>query len=169
MMTGQALGPFTSESYFVGDPLTDEAIQLAMTRLRRQLPPALVELLREQNGGTLKRQCLPVDFENSWAPDHIGVEALLGLGGDRGMDSQFGSAYMIQEWGYPDIGVVFAAMPSGGHDALMLDYRNADPMSEPSVVYVDEDRVPRQVAVTFSDFLSQLTDCHLFQEHESDG
>lgn len=168
-MTGQALGLFTRDRYFVGDPLTDETLQLSMTRLGRQLPPALVELLREQNGGTLKRQCLPVEFENSWAPDHIGVEALLGLGGERGMDSQFGSAYMIQEWGYPDIGVVFAATPSGGHDALMLNYTNADSVSEPSVVYIDEDRVPRQVAVTFSDFLSRLTDCDLFQVQVSDG
>lgn len=161
-MTGQAPGLFTSDQYYVGDPLTDAVIQLSEARLGRQLPLALVELLCEQNGGTLKRQCLPVDFENSWAPDHIGVEALLGLGGERGMDSQFGSAYMIREWGYPDIGVVFATTPSGGHDALMLDYSDMDLKAEPSVTYIDEDRVPRQVANTFSDFLDQLIDCDGF-------
>ena len=61
---------------------------------------------------------------------------------------------MISEWGYPDIGIVVCDMPSAGHDAVMLDYRSG--LSEPAVAYVDEDRVPRVVARTFSDFIDHL-------------
>jgi len=64
---------------------------------------------------------------------------------------------MIDEWGYPRVGVVFCEMPSGGHDAVMLDYSRGAP--EPVVVYVDEDRVPRVVAASFTAFLASLVDC----------
>lgn len=60
---------------------------------------------------------------------------------------------MIAEWGYPEIGIVVCVMPSGGHDAVMLDYRS---QGEPSVVYVDEDREPRRVALNFEEFVAGL-------------
>jgi len=64
---------------------------------------------------------------------------------------------MIREWGYPAVGIVFCAMPSGGHDAVMLDYSLAG--VEPRVVYVDEDRVPRELATSFAAFMDGLIDC----------
>jgi hypothetical protein len=38
----------------------------------------------------------------------------------------------------------------------MLDYSESGPDGEPSVVYVDEDRVPRRVAGTFAEFIALL-------------
>ena len=61
-----------------------------------------------------------------------------------------------QEWEYPPVGVVFAVTPSSGHDTVMLDYRDAA-AAEPRVVFVDEDREPREVAPTFAEFLAMLT------------
>ena len=45
-------------------------------------------------------------------------------------------------------------MPSGGHDAVMLNYKDSRP--EPSVIYVDEDRQPKPIATTFADFIDKL-------------
>ena len=39
----------------------------------------------------------------------------------------------------------------------MLDYSGGG--SEPAVVYVDEDRVPRRIADTFEESLANLVDC----------
>ena len=91
---------------------------------------------------------LQTRFKNSWAPDHIEIQALRGIGGKWGIDSKtgLGSRDLILEWGYPDIGVVICDMPSGGHDTVMLDYSTCGPTGEPAVAYVDEDRIPRQLA-----------------------
>jgi hypothetical protein len=50
-------------------------------------------------------------------------------------------------------------MPSGGHDAVMLDYSECGPNGEPAVAYIDEDRISRRVADSFAAFLSGLTPC----------
>jgi len=149
---------FESEGDFTGPEVNDEMISSAESRLGVQLPRAYVELLRVRNGGVPVRRCCPVAFPSSWADDHIAISAILGVGGEWGIDAALlGSPTMIEEWGYPPIGVVICATPSGGHDTVMLDYR-AD-ATEPSVVYVDEDRVPRQIAATFEDFLTRLVQC----------
>jgi len=52
--------------------------------------------------------------------------------------------------------VVFAACPSGGHDTVMLDYTRSSGRGEPTIAYIDEDRLPRTIATSFGDFLSGL-------------
>jgi hypothetical protein len=149
---------FEASTYFTGPDVTDELIAAAENRLGVRLPRAYVDLLRIRNGGVPVRQCCPVDFRSSWAEDHIAISAIRGVGGTWGIDADLlGSATMIREWGYPPIGVVICETPSAGHDTVMLDYSSGG--DEPSVVHVDEDRVPRQIAVTFDDFLAKLVDC----------
>lgn len=46
----------------------------------------------------------------------------------------------------------------GGHDAVMLDYSGSGPAGPPRVVYVDEDRIPRELAPSFDEFLARLID-----------
>lgn len=76
-----------------------------------------------RNGGTPTRRRFPTPFRTSWAPDHIDISGLLGIGGGPfGIDTATGSRYLIREWGYPDIGVVICDTPSAGHDIVMLDY-----------------------------------------------
>jgi len=141
---------FEDEPYYTGPDLTDAMVTAAEESLGYPLPSSYVKLLRVQNGGVPMRRCFRTDFETSWAPTYFEIAGILGIG-VRGIEN---SAYLIEEWGYPDIGIVFCDMPSGGHDAVMLDYRSG--MSEPAVAYIDEDRVPRVVAPTFFDFVKRL-------------
>ena len=105
-----------------------------------RLPRIYVDLLFQRNGGSLRRRCYPTAFPYSWATNTIGVRALLGIGGERGIDKM--SAYWIAEWAYPGIGVVLCDLPSGGHDTVMLDYSGSGPDGDPAITYIDEDRIP---------------------------
>jgi len=155
---------FDGSDHHTGLSLTSEMVREAEEKLGYTLPKTYVALLRERNGGGLLARCYPTPFPTSWADDHIQVDALLGLGGERGIDGPFGSGYMIQEWGYPDIGIVAFDVPSGGHDAVLLDYSDCGLHGEPAVTYVDEDRVPRRVADTLADFIAGLRQCEDFED-----
>jgi hypothetical protein len=157
------LGFFQGAEHYSGPPVSDEAVRAAEEKLGYRLPASYIALLHERNGGEPRRQCFPTTFLNSWAPDHIAISAILGVGQHAwGIDSGFGSRHLIREWGYPDIGVVICDTPSGGHDTVMLDYSASGPAEEPSVVYIDEDRVPRQLARSFSEFVEELRPCDDF-------
>ncbi|MFG3348093.1 SMI1/KNR4 family protein [Streptomyces sp. NPDC048018] len=152
------------ESEFVGPPVDAEMIRQAEDVLRVRLPKSYVDLLAVQNGGLLKNRCFPTEFANSWADDHICVDALWGVGGDWGVDVV--SPGLIAEWQYPEIGVVLGITPSAGHDTVMLDYSECGPLGEPSVAYVDEDRVPRRLADSFTEFVNGLVSCRTYGDDE---
>lgn len=142
-----------------GPALTRAAVEAAERELGVTLPESYVRTLGRCNGGSVMRPVFRTAFPTSWAEDHFEVRSVLGIGGVVGIDStsDTSSRYLIAEWEYPEIGVVIAHTPSGGHDTVMLDYREAAP-GRPSVVYVDEDRIPRRVADSFEDFAAGLTD-----------
>ena len=155
---------WAEDEYFVGPPLTEEAIASAQAKLGFRLPASYLELLRTQNGGTPRRDCFPTTTPTSWALDHIAVTGIRGIGGDWGIDSpDFGSAAMIVEWGYPDIGVVVAECPSAGHDVVMLDYSQSGPQGEPRVVHVETESEAPTVTVlapSFEHFIAGLYKHH---------
>lgn len=103
----------------------------------------------------MTRTFVPTDFETPWSPEGFEVKYILGVGFQDGIDGEDGSAYLIDEWGYPEVGLVIGVTPSAGHDTVMLDYRNG--RNDPKVVYADEDRKPCEVARSFEDFLELLT------------
>jgi hypothetical protein len=78
---------------------------------------------------------------------------------------------MLEEWGYPAIGVVFADCPSAGHDVIMFDYRKCGPRGEPSVVHVDQERDYKitPLAKTFEAFIRGLVDESDFEEDEEEA
>ncbi|WP_077489824.1 SMI1/KNR4 family protein [Sinomonas mesophila] len=152
---------FEDDEYYTGPPLTPDLVDRAERSLGLHLPHAYLDLLQQRNGGVPRKRCYPTQFPTSWAPTHFEVSAVLGLGGRLGVDAEEGqgSADLIREWGYPDLGVVVCDTPSRGHDTVMLDYTECGKDGEPRVVYVDEDRVPRVIASSFSDFLQTLVTC----------
>lgn len=152
---------FADDDYYTGPLLTENMVRAAEVSLKRRLPEAYLELLRERNGGVPLRRCFRTSVSTSWAADHVEISGLRGIGGDWGIDSSsgIGSDDMIAEWGYPDIGIVICDTPSAGHDTIMLDYSSCGPSGEPSVVYVDENRCVLQLAQTFAEFRDGLVEC----------
>ena len=150
---------FEESGYYTGPDLTDVMVEEAEQFLGYSLPRSYVNLLRLRNGGTPRDRCFMTEFPTSWAPDHIEIAGIRGVGGVWGIQTEgpLSSRAMIGEWGYPDIGIVVCDMPSGGHDAVMLDYSR--PGQEPAVTYIDEDRAPRVIAGTFEAFVDGLVKC----------
>ena len=79
-----------------------------------------------------------------------------------------GSRFMIEEWGYPDIGVAICDCPSAGHDMVFLDYRECGPQGEPKVVHIDQeaDYEITPLADTFEAFVRGLVDESDFDDEE---
>ncbi len=151
---------FTESNLYTGPPLTLEAVRFAEAAIRYRLPEAYVQLLLEKNGGVPRRRCHRTEIANSWAKDPIEIRAILGVGGKWGIDGTNGlsAGYMIQEWEYPNVGVVFCLTPAGGHDAVMLDYRACGPEGEPAVVYIADDRTIVPLARSFEIFVANLAE-----------
>ncbi len=154
------------KDYYTGPPLDAEMVRRAEENLGVRLPRSYVDVLYHCNGGVPRHRCYPTEFRTSWGPDNIKISAIRGIGGEWGIDSSsgLGSTDMIAEWGYPEIGVVMADTPSAGHDTVMLDYSESGPEGEPTVVYVDEDRIPRKIANSFEEFLERLVSCDHFNQ-----
>ncbi|MBK1690434.1 hypothetical protein CKO37_23345 [Rubrivivax gelatinosus] len=158
---------WADDEYFMSPPLTEDRIASAQARLGYKLPGSYLELLRTQNGGTPRRNSFPTTTPTSWAADHIAVTGIRGIGGEWGIDSpDLGSAAMINEWGYPKIGVVVAECPSAGHDVVMLDYTQCGPQGEPRVVHVETESDPPHVTVLASSFAHFLAG--LYVHHPQD-
>lgn len=148
-------GFMDDDSYDCG-PLSVRQVRAFEARQGFELPSSYVSILAARNGGVPRETFCPTEFPTSWSPEGFEIDAILGIGrGEWSIDGEQGSDYLIHEWGYPEIGVVICSTPSGGHDAVMLDYSSAT--AEPTVAYVDEDRLPRTVASCFADFLAKLT------------
>jgi hypothetical protein len=140
---------------YVGPELTDELVQAVAQALGYVLPVSYLDLLRVQNGGLPRRRCCPV------GSGQIEITGLYGVGGWYGIDEPSrGSRAMIQEWGYPDVGVVIAPAPSGGHAVVMLDYSTCGPRGEPRVVHVETESGEPAVTVIAADFASFIGMMH---------
>ena len=150
----------SDESEYIGPPVDAEMIRHAEEVLQVRLPKSYIDLVLVQNGGVLRNRCFPTKFPTSWAPDHVCIDAIWGVGGVHGVDVV--SSELIAEWKYPEIGVVLGVTPSAGHDTVMLDYSECGPGGEPSAAYIDEDRVPRCIADSFAEFLHGLVSCRTY-------
>ncbi|MEJ8303876.1 SMI1/KNR4 family protein [Saccharibacillus sacchari] len=163
------------DGYTGSEKVTDERIADTERLLGYKLPRSYIELIRTRNGGSPVNSCFPTDEPNSWADDHVSITSICGIGGQWGIDSDdLGSRRMIDEWGYPDIGIVFGQCPSAGHDAIMFDYSECGPQGEPSVIHVDvevgegEEPVRTPLAENFESFIRGLVHEHVYDTSEAD-
>lgn len=136
------------------------------------LPRSYVWLMTRHNGGTPARTCFPTKKATSWAPDHVAITGLAGIGRTKrySLCGAAGSRFWIDNWRYPPIGVVIANCPSAGHDLILLDYRKCGPRGEPQVVHVDQEHDYRitPLAKDFETFIRGLVDASMFDEDEDE-
>ncbi len=154
------------------DPPTDDQLAAVEAKLGFRLPDAYVELARIYNGGTPHRSCFPMTEPTGWAENHIMVDGIYAIGekATYSLVGELGSLHMRDEWGYPSWGVGFADTPTGGHEQLMLDYRDCGPEGEPTVVYVDQedDYSVTFVAPDFVSFIKGLVEEDEFLDPQRD-
>jgi tetratricopeptide (TPR) repeat protein len=126
---------------YVGAPATEEMFAEAEKSLGYKLPASYKELMRRHNGGIPTRRFFPLLFIAFNELDAIYISGILGVDPSKreSLGGEFGSRFMIEEWGYPDIGVAICDCPSAGHDMVFLDYRRCGPEGEPEVVHIDQE------------------------------
>ena len=126
---------------YVEEPPSDELILEIEQELGYKLPQSYVALMKQHNGGLTHKTCYPMTGHTGWADDHTAIRGIKGIGRIKiySLCGQAGSQYMINEWGYPQIGVMICDTPAGGHTIIMLDYRKCGKDGEPEVVLVDEE------------------------------
>lgn len=130
-----------SRKEYISDPPSDELIASVEQELGYKLPASYIWLMKQHNGGIPFNTCFPVSKPTSWADNHIAITGILGIGREKAYSlcGELGSQFMIDEWGYPAVGVAVCDCPSAGHDMVFLDYRECGPDGEPKVVYIDQE------------------------------
>lgn len=162
---------YAKESY-QSEPPTDELIDSIEKELGYKLPSSYIHLMKYQNGGVPKNTNFPTEEPTSWAEDHIAITGIMGIGREKSYSlcGGLGSPFMIEEWEYPDIGVVICDCPSAGHDVVMLDYRACGTDGEPEVVHVDQedDYKITFLADNFEKFIKGLVNDEQYDTSEED-
>lgn len=162
---------YANKSY-VEAPPTTEMIASIEEELGYKLPADYIWLMQQQNGGVPVNTCFPTAMPTSWAEDHVAITGIMGIGREKtySLCGSLGSSFMLEEWGYPNIGVVIADCPSAGHDVIMLDYRACGADGEPAVVHVDQeaDYHITFLAPSFATFIVGLVNEDIFDTSEQD-
>ncbi len=130
-----------SEKSF-SEPLTDSLVSEVEKELGYTLPQSYIELMKLHNGGCPVNTCYPMTEATSWAEDHITITGIMGIGFDNeySLCGEYGSTYLMEEWEYPDIGIIICLTPTSGHTFVMLDYSKCGAAGEPQVVFVEEEK-----------------------------
>lgn len=144
---------WAEDDYLKLAPINDELIKKAEELLNVKLPESYINLLKEQNGGTLRLDTHPTSKPNSWADDHVNVSGLYGISFDENESSILESRYLIREWEMPDNIVLLSG---DGHTWIALDYRNV--AENPPVIFIDNEfEEIIELAPNFESFLQNLT------------
>lgn len=156
---------YSLENY-VNEYPNEELINSIEKELGYKLPEFYIEMMKIQNGGTPKNTCFPTNESTSWASDHVAITGIFGIGREKmyALCGDLGSQFMIDEWGYPKIGICICDCPSAGHDMIMLDYRRNGNEGEPEVVHVDQesDYKITFLAENFETFIKGLVNTEVY-------
>ncbi len=162
---------YAIEDYQSESP-TDNLIHQIEKELGYKLPFSYIQLMKHRNGGMPKNTNFLTKESTSWAEDHIAISGIMGIGREKSYSlcGGLGSPFMIEEWGYPDIGVVICDCPSAGHDVVMLDYRACGKDGEPAVIHVDQedDYKITFLADNFEAFIKGLVNDEQYDTSEED-
>ena len=140
---------------YIGNPPTAELINSVEQELGYKLPDSYIKLIKQQNGGIPANTFSPVGGDSAKA-----ITGIFGIDRNKpnSVCGEVGSQFMIDEWGYPAIGVAICDCPSAGHDMVFLDYRECGPLGEPKVVHIDQESNYKitQLAENFEAFIRGL-------------
>ena len=155
------LSPDDLEGLFTDAPAReawpdDELVAEVEAELGYRLPAAFVQVSRVVNGGTLRRTLTTADDGEEVAVDYL---AAIGRSHEDSLLGEFGTAFWIDEWGYPSIGVCVGLTIWGGHQTYWLDYTACGSDGEPRVVEIDQERGyrVRVIAPDFTSFIRGLS------------
>ena len=143
----------------IGETPSDELIAEIEKELDYKLPASYIWLMKQHNGGLIKKTDFLVTISNSWkivwVTKFIKINSICD-------ENQF----MKNDWGYPDIGVAICDTPSAGHEMIFLDYRECGRQGEPKVVDIDQelDYEITLLADNFEDFIRGLVDSEELEE-----
>ncbi len=153
---------YAKENY-IGKAPSDEEFEKVEQELGYKLPNSYKVLMKKQNGGFLgELHCAFINEFDSYytAPSEFWVRTILGVDLEKkySVCGAMGTKFRIEEWGYPDIGVVIGEGISGAHDLFFLDYSDCGPEGEPCVVYIDQENEYKMIYVAdnFQDFINGL-------------
>lgn len=154
--------------YYVGAPLTQAMVDQVESETGYKLPASYINLLQSQNGGAPFKCNIRTKEPNSWSHNRVSIVGILGIDPDQSNSviGQTGTAFMVEEWGYPQIGLYICDTPTAGHHIVMLDYRECGKQGEPKVVFVDQenDYKVTVIANDFASFLAALEPDEAFEE-----
>ncbi|WP_339298622.1 SMI1/KNR4 family protein [Paenibacillus sp. FSL R5-0623] len=124
---------------YVLAPPTDEQVESVEEQLVFKLPTSYINMMKLHNGGVPHYRHFPVSQAEAAKKVRIEVAGILGIGREKAhsLGGEAGSRFIIEQGGYPEIGVVICECPSDS-EVVMLDYRESGNAGEPEVVHVDK-------------------------------
>lgn len=139
---------------------TAEIIKTIENELGYKFPKAYLDFMKVHNGGLVKKCCYSFADPETGVEKEIMISGFLGIGSDKSntIMGSYGSRFWIEEWEYPNIGIVICDCPSAGHDLVFLDYRECGTEGEPCVSHVDQeaDFTITKIADSFEAFVNGL-------------
>ncbi len=126
---------------YAGAPSTDEMFAKAEQALGYKLPESYKWLMKQHNGGMVKRVLFRLPFPVPDQSDEIGITGIYGVdpAKEYSITGSNGNQFIIDEWEYPKIGIAFCDTSSCWNDMIFLDYRKCGPEGEPEVVRIDQE------------------------------
>ncbi|WP_145324900.1 SMI1/KNR4 family protein [Paenibacillus xylanexedens] len=124
---------------YVLAPPTDGQVESVEEQLVFKLPTSYINMMKLHNGGVPHYRYYPVTQAEAAKKIRVEVAGILGIGREKAhsLGGEAGSRYIIEQGGYPEIGVVLCECPSDS-EVVMLDYRESGNAGEPEVVHVDK-------------------------------
>lgn len=150
---------------YVGDVTSDEMFIEAEQTLGYKLPEAYKVLMKQQNGGIPTKSCFQIPFTKYNEPSEVWINGIMGVDSRKthSLIGELGSQFMVEEWGYPRLGIAICDCPSAGHNMIFLDYRECGVNGEPSVVHINQES-DYEITYLAGDFESFI--CGLSQPEE---
>ncbi|MBQ7492262.1 MAG: SMI1/KNR4 family protein [Clostridia bacterium] len=133
------------DRYHTLEPVTDELVKELEEKWGYKYPASYVCLMKQHNGGGLKRSCVKGTYSV--------IDGLWGIKGDDAEKRR----WVFDDWGYPEIGIPISEGPSG-HTMFFLDYRACGRDGEPAVAEIDQeaDYAIDLLADSFEEFIGKL-------------